>query len=98
MRKKRRKDDGTAFLRDPEGGPARTADSLAQELAEQYLIAATSGEQVAEDNLNEEVPEELGGPFVETSAGTEFADGEDETNPRGASREALPSPMRGDSN
>jgi hypothetical protein len=60
-----RKDDGNAFIVDPEGGEAHSSDSLAENLAEAYLQTATSGEEAVEDVMNEVVPEELGGPFVE---------------------------------
>jgi hypothetical protein len=90
-----RKDDGNAFFPDPGDGPAHTKDGLAQELAEEFLIEATSGEQVVEDALNAEVPEDEGGPFVITSEREEFAYGIDESNPAGSEREALPSAMRG---
>jgi len=59
-----RTDDGNAFIPDPEGGPARTSDDLAESLAEEYLESATSGEDVAEELQDEIVPEELGGPFI----------------------------------
>jgi len=39
--------------------------------------AATSGQTPAEENLNEEVPEETGGPFVETSGRTVYGYGTD---------------------
>lgn len=58
-----RKDDGNAFFPDPGNGPAHTTDGLAQELAEEFLSGARSGEQIAEDTLNAEVPEEEGGPW-----------------------------------
>jgi len=90
----RRADDADAFLPDPEGGPARAGDDLAQELAEEFLMSATSGEYVGEDVLDQEVPEESGGPFVVHSARHEFARDVDASNPPDASREALPSPMR----
>jgi hypothetical protein len=90
----RRSDDADAFLPDPEGGPARSNDDLAQELAEEFLMSATSGEYVSEDAFDQEVPEESGGPFVVHPASFEFADGVDASNPLDASREALPSPMR----
>jgi hypothetical protein len=53
--------------------PGAASDDLAEELGEESIEAATSGQQAAEENLNAEVPEETGGPFVETSAATEFA-------------------------
>jgi hypothetical protein len=43
-------------------------DDLAEELGEESVEAATSGQTPAEDNFNAEVPEETGGPFVEVSA------------------------------
>ena len=52
--------------------------------------AATSGEDPAEEAGDEVVPEELGGPFVETSASEEFATGTDESNPPDAETEPLP--------
>lgn len=90
----RREDDADAFLPDPDGGPARVSDDLAEELAEAFLKSATSGEHVGEDELDQEVPEESGGPFVIHSARYEFALGVDDSNPIDGSREALPSPMR----
>ena len=41
------------------------------------------------------VPEEIGGPFVETTAAEEFAHDTDEANPEDASREPLPRPVAG---
>jgi hypothetical protein len=90
----RRDDHADAFLPDPDGGPARTSDDLAEELAEEFLKSATSGEYVGEDELDQEVPEESGGPFVIHPARYEFAQDVDASNPADASREALPSPMR----
>ena len=91
----RRPDDADAFLPDPDGGPAHVKDDLAQELAEEFLMAATSGEYVSEDEMDQEVPEESGGPFVISSSRAEFASGTDDSNPVDAKREAVPSPMRG---
>lgn len=50
--------------------PGAADDDLAEELGEESVEAATSGQTTAEDNLNQEVPEETGGPFVETSGKT----------------------------
>jgi len=44
--------------------PGAENDDLAEELGEESVEAATSGQSSAEDNLNAEVPEERGGPFV----------------------------------
>jgi hypothetical protein len=90
----RRDDHADAFLPDPDGGPAHTNDDLAEEMAEEFLKSATSGEYVSEDELDQEVPEESGGPFVIHPAHYEFARDIDDSNPADASREALPSPMR----
>lgn len=89
-----RMDGGDAFIRDPGSGPAHTKDDLAENLAEQFLTAATSAEEVTPDVLDEEVPEESGGPFVVTSGSTEFARDTDASNIPGADREPFPSPMR----
>jgi len=79
---------------DPEDGPARIRDDLAENLAEDYVQAATQGREVEED-LDQIVPEEIGGPFVETTAAEEFAHDTDEANPEDASREPLPRPVAG---
>ncbi len=60
-----RKDGGRAFMRDPGSGAAHSRDALAEGLAETFLQSATSGEEQAEDVMNELVTEELGGPFLE---------------------------------
>ena len=90
----RRDDHADAFLPDPDGGPARSSDDLAEELAEEFIRSATSGGYVGEDELDREVPEESGGPFVIHPARYEFARDVDDSNPIDGSREALPSPMR----
>ena len=90
-----RPDDGNAFIPDPEGGPARVEDDLAESLAEEYLSSATRGNETTEEALDDVVPEEIGGPFVETSAAEEFADDTDEANPPDAEVEPLPRPVAG---
>jgi hypothetical protein len=87
-----RPDSGDAFLPDPGEGPARTKDDLAEGLAEGFLTSATSAEDSLPDVLEGEVPEELGGPFVPSSGKQEFAKGVDGSNPRGAKKEAFPTP------
>ena len=44
--------------------PGAEKDDLAEELGEESVEVATSGQYQAEDNFNAEVPEETGGPFV----------------------------------
>jgi hypothetical protein len=68
---------------------ARSLDPLAEALGEEFIEAATTGED-AGDALNQNVPEELGGPFVVTKARTESAQGFDRSNPEGATREPFP--------
>jgi len=58
-------------------------DALAEELGESFVLSATSGED-SEEYYERERPEEEGGPFLETSAHTEFAYGTDESNPEDA--------------
>jgi hypothetical protein len=91
----RRQDGADAFMRDPEGGPAVIDDDLAETLAEEYLQAATSGEDMTEEVLDQVVSEEIGGPFVETSAADEFATGTDDSNPEDAMAEPLPRAVGG---
>ena len=73
----------------PEQTPAffadarHATDSLAEELGESFVLSATAGED-SEEFYEREVPEEEGGPFLETSARTEFAYGIDESNPEDA--------------
>jgi hypothetical protein len=74
-----------AFIESP-----RARDDLAENLGEEFVASATSGENQEEDLLDEQVPEERGGPFVETTGGTEFAEGTDASNPEDADREPFP--------
>jgi len=89
-----------ATLRRLSGAPApkednfvdgsRSKDDLAEILAEQFVERATTGEEEAEEMLDQEVPEERGGPFVPSTAGAEFAEGTDPSNPKGSKREPFP--------
>jgi hypothetical protein len=87
-----RRDAGDAFFPDPAGGRAFAPDELAEELAEEFLAAATSGEGQGEEAHEQFVDEEVGGPFVTTRAKQEFAHGYDDSNFLGAERESLPMP------
>jgi hypothetical protein len=69
-------------------------DDLAEELGEEFVESATSGEQAAEDMRDQEVPEESGGPFVATSGASEFAYGTDASNPKDAERAPFPTTRR----
>jgi hypothetical protein len=80
-----RDEDGSGFL-----GHPRSGDDLAENLGEEFVASATSGENQEEEVLDQEVPEERGGPFVESTGGTEFAWGTDASNPKNAKREPFP--------
>lgn len=67
-----------------------SSEELSEELGEAYLESATSGGQSEPDRRERVTPDELGGPFVVTSARREFADGTDESNIAEATREPLP--------
>ncbi len=58
-------DGGEAFLGDPRRTHSSHAkDELAEVLAEEFLAAATSGEEITEDVRDEVTDEEKGGPFL----------------------------------
>ena len=67
-----------------------TEDDLAEELAEAAVHNMTTGADELTSDLEAEVEEELGGPFVVTSGSTEFAGGTDESNIETATREPFP--------
>jgi hypothetical protein len=90
-----RTDSADAFIPDPDGGPARTSDDLAELLGEDFVQAATRGNDVLEDDLDQPLSDEIGGPFVMTKPREEFAEGTDESNPADAEPEALPKPVAG---
>jgi hypothetical protein len=77
--------EGDAFVKS-----TGTKDDLAEELAEAAVANMTSGEDQLGTDLEAEVDEEKGGPFVETSGNTEFASGTDESNIAEATREPFP--------
>jgi hypothetical protein len=68
----------------------KSKDPLAEELGEEFVQSAVSGEERGEEALDEVVCEERGGPFVVTPAGMEFAEGTDASNPKGSKREPFP--------
>src|SRR5450432_3081758 len=79
-------DGGRAFLKRSN----RSKDDLAEALGEEFVQGATSGEADGEESLNQVVEEETGGPFVNSTGGTEFAEGTDASNPETAEREPFP--------
>jgi hypothetical protein len=90
-----RSDDANAFMPDPEGGPAHIGDDLAENLAEEFVDAVTRGDGADDAAIDGVVSEEIGGPFVFTSAADEFAHDTDAANPPDAEREPLPRPGAG---
>lgn len=85
-----RRDSGDAFFPDPGEGPAVISDDLAEELAEEFLSSATTGQEQGEEGHEQFVDEEIGGPFVLSSSAREFGQDFDESNIPGAEREAYP--------
>jgi hypothetical protein len=77
--------DNVAFL-----AGERSDDELAEELGEEAVAEMTTGEYQGEDVLDRVVEEERGGPFVESTAGVEYAEGTDPSNPSTATREPFP--------
>jgi hypothetical protein len=69
-----------------------TDDDLAEELAEAAVTSMTTGQDELVEQLETDVDEDLGGPFIETSGNTEFAGGTDESNIPEATREPFPTP------
>jgi hypothetical protein len=77
---------------DPEsffGGP-RSNDDLSEEMGEEVVATATTGEYEAEAVREQEVSEEVGGPFVETTGREEYGHGTDPSNPKSSTREPFP--------
>lgn len=79
-------DSGGAFI----DANKPTSDDLAEELGEAAVATMTSGEDQLGADLEADVDEDNGGPFVETSGNTEFAGGTDESNIPEATREPFP--------
>src|SRR3954447_21742170 len=90
-----RRDDANAFTPDPDGGPARAPDDLSETLAEGFVEAATSGEDRDEEILDATVPEEIGGPFLQTRPDEELAGSVDDLTPADAEAEPFPRAVAG---
>ena len=84
-RESRETPDARTFVSAP-----RSREAIAEELGEGAVSSMTSGGDSLSDTLDESVDEENGGPFVETAASEEFAEGTDESNIAGATREPFP--------
>jgi hypothetical protein len=74
-------DDEAAFVKG-----SHSQDDLAEALAESAVASMNSGEDELGENLNAELDEERGGLVVTTAAGTELAEGTDESNIEDATR------------
>jgi hypothetical protein len=85
---------GSALTDSPEYIPEAMEDSLARELGEATVASATTGDQADEAIRDEDVPEEVGGPFVTTTAREEFALGPDASNPIDAEPAPFPTVNR----
>lgn len=70
-------------------------DDLADELGQNFLESATSGEEAIESIRDRHLAEEEGGPFVLTSSAEEIAEDDDPSNPEGATREPFPTTSGG---
>jgi len=80
-----RTEDARAFF-----GRPRSGDDLAEQLGEEVVEAATTGEDPGEEVQDQVVDEERGGPFIETGGGAQYGYDVDGSNPTGASREPFP--------
>ncbi len=67
-----------------------TKEDEAKELGEEFVRSVTSGEEAESEMEEEEAVEEEGGPFVVTSASTEYGFGTDESNPADAEKAPFP--------
>ena len=76
--------DARAFLR------GKRTDALADELGKEFVETVTSGEDEGTEVRDGFQSEEIGGPFVNTRAGQEFAYEPDASNPKHSRREPFP--------
>ncbi len=72
----------------------RTREDIGEELGEAFVSGATSGQDVELERLDRVTDDELGGPFVPSNGGSEFAAGTDESNIEEATREPFPRTSR----
>jgi protein-disulfide isomerase len=79
-------EDDRAFI----GGGGRSNDALAEQLGEEFVESATSGQDDGDERFDQVVPEENGGPFVESNGAIEFADDDEPPNIDDAPPEPFP--------
>jgi hypothetical protein len=82
-------DDSTGYAVQRDDGSFEVRDDLAEQLTEEFLVSALSGEET-HALLNEDTDEEALGPLIETSAANVFGSGEDEMNSNETLKESLP--------
>lgn len=67
--------DSAAFIPNPEETHRRVPDDLAEYLGEGFIQSVTGNDDAEPGGADASSPEELGGPFIETDAVTEYASG-----------------------
>ena len=85
MSRRGRQYDAEGFV-----GTTVNEDPGAAEFGYEFVESATAAQSEGQEMLDVEMTEEVGGPFVETSAHTEFATDSDAPNIEGATREPFP--------
>ena len=82
-------DNSTGFALQREDGSFEVRDDIAEQLTEEFLISALSGEETHEI-LDDDTDEEALGPIIETSGANIFGDADDEMNSEDTLKESLP--------
>lgn len=88
-----REDHGSVVAFNPR---PRAGDELGDELGAAFVQSATSGEEAEPERKDQITPEEDGGPFVISSAATEYASWAEVSDIEGATREPLPKSSKTD--
>jgi hypothetical protein len=100
MKKKKqaaeRHDRANAFLAEPETGQGPRPDDLSEYLGENFVSVARGADDADAAHHDELNIDELGGPFIETDGGVEFAGDDEEEARTPAEREAFPTAVRSD--
>ncbi len=82
-------DQSTGFALQRADGSFEVRDDMAEQLTEEFLVSALSGEETHKI-LDDDTDEEALGPIIETSAANVFGDAEDEMNSDETLKESLP--------